>query len=421
LSQWCRILFSSGLMSSKLIPPGLHPLQRTIVACSSRFRVVVCGRRWGKTRAGAYLALREVVRGRRVWWVAPVYSQAMLAWRLLRPLFAQLPNVLIAESTRCIRLGRGELWIKSADNPDTLRGEGLDGVVIDEADYTSEVTWTQSLRPALADRKGWALFISTPHEIGGWFQKLYERGQSREDAQWASWQYPSWTNPFLDPAEIDQARADMSELEFRQEFGAEFVGRPDAVYHNWEPRAHVAPCSYTAGLPLYVGLDFNNSPRVAVFLQKQGEMFCAIGEVYHPYQATTDEHAAMVVAWLSSRGINHQKGGPVVCIADASGAAKQHTGKSDHQAFKDAGFALDVPPSNPPIRDRDNAVLSYLRNAKGEVRIKVDPSCRHLIEAFGKFKHGDRSRSPWGHILDAFGYVIHRKTAKSGGGIGGYS
>lgn len=401
--------------------PRLHPKQEEIVRSLARFRVVVCGRRWGKTRTGAYLCLKAVLQGKRVWWVAPVYSQAKLAWRLLRPLFRQLPGVQIRESERAFFYFGGELWIKSADNPDTLRGEGLDGVVIDEADYTTEVTWTQSLRPALADRQGWALFISTPREIGGWFQRLYERGQSG-DQQWASWQYPSWSNPFLPPDEIDVARRDMSELEFRQEFGAEFVGLPDAVYHNWRPSEHIAPCPLESGKPLLVGLDFNNTPRVATFLQRGADaVFRVVGELHHPYQSTTDEHAAMVAQWLSSRGIDHRKGGLVTCIADASGAAKQHTGKSDHQAFRDAGFALDVPPANPPIRDRDNAVLAQLRNAKGEIRLLVDPSCRHLIEAFNKFKHQGRDRSPWGHILDALGYVIYRKTAKSGGGIGGYA
>ncbi len=407
----------------RIKPPHLHDLQRKIAECPARFRVVVCGRRWGKTRVGAYLALRDVIRGKRIWWVAPVYSQAMLAWRLLRPLFAQLPGVEIGESIRCIRLGKGELWIKSADNPDNLRGEGLDGLIIDEADYIDERAWSQTLRPALADRRGWALFISTPKEIGGWFQRAYDRGQG-DDPQWQSWQYPSWTNPFLHPDEIDAARRDMSELEFRQEFGAEFVGLPDAVYHNWRPQEHVKPCAPDLSSPLYVGLDFNNTPRVAVFIQRdKQEVFRVVGEIHHPYQATTDEHAAMVGEWLSSRGIKKgDRWTNTTAIADASGAAKQHTGKSDHQAFKDAGFVLDVPGANPPIRDRDNAVLAQLKSAKGEIRLTVDPSCKHLIEAFNKFKHAGRDRSPWGHILDALGYVIYRKTNRgSVGGIGGYS
>jgi Terminase large subunit, T4likevirus-type, N-terminal len=395
--------------------PELHPKQHEIANSNARFRVVVCGRRWGKTRVGAYLALLDVMQGKRIWWVAPVYSQAMLAWRLLKPLFQQIPGAEIRESERCIKISGGELWIKSADNRDNLRGEGLDGVVIDEADYTNEQTWTQALRPALADRRGWALFISTPREQGGWFEKAYNRGQG-DDPLWASWQYPSWTNPFLDPAELDDARRDMSELEYRQEFGAEFVGIPDAVYHNWDPKLHIETSPFSRGLQTIVGLDFNNTPRVAVFLQQQPDKsFRAVGEVYHPYQATTEEHAAMVANWFISRGVSPVnkkfESSQAVCIADASGAAKQHTGKSDHEAFK-ALFSLDVPNANPAIRDRDNAVLSYLKNAKGEVRIKVDPSCKHLIEAFQKFKHVGRDRSPWGHILDAFGYVIHRRSAQ---------
>ncbi len=405
----------------------LHSLQAQIANNPARFKVVVNGRRWGKTRLGGYIAIRDALKGKRIWWVAPILATAKIAWRLLKTLVRKIPGALIKESDKVfIFPGGGEIWFKSADNPDSLRGEGIDGLIMDEADYIPGDTWSKTLRPMLADRKGWAFFISTPREENGWFHELYKRGQADSQTTWASWSYPSETNPFLDPAEIDQARSEMSELEFLQEFMALFVGQPDAVYHNFRSSLHVKPCKLDLDLPVYVGLDFNNSPRVAVFIQQdpQTKIWKCVGEIHHANQATTDEHAEMCARWLEARGIYRE--GPdkkkrfpsrkVMAIPDASGASLQHSGKSDHEMFYNAGFTIDAPLANPPIRDRDNAVLAVLLNAKKEVHCHIDPSCKHTIEAFLKFKHKGRKTSPFGHILDAFGYVIHRKTkvGKSG-------
>jgi hypothetical protein len=410
----------------RLKPPKLHPLQQKIADHPARFRVVVCGRRWGKTRLGAYLGLKTSVRaaaaqalptvrrGGRVWWVAPVYFQARIAWRVLKPVVRRIPGVVIRESDKVFLFpGGGELWFKSADRPDGLRGEGLDGLIIDEADFIDGEVWSKTLRPALADRRGWALFISTPQTKDGWFHKLYKRGQ-KDGKVWASWSYPSWTNPFLDPEEIEEAKGDMTELEFAQEFGAEFVDKPDLVYYAFDEDTHVQPCPLAPGQPVYVGLDFNNSPRVALFIQRAGPVFRVVGELYHPTQATTDEHAMFCRAWLEARGWKvdpKAKAVPaaqVLAIADASGKSMMHSGKSDHQLFREGGFVLDVPLNNPPIRDRDNTVLAHFRNAKKEIRLLIDPSCKHLIQALQNLKHSGRDGSPWGHILDALGYVLHR-------------
>ncbi len=403
---------------------SLHSLQAQVANSPARFKVVVNGRRWGKTRLGAYIAIRDALKGKRIWWVAPILDTAKIAWRLIKTLVRKIPGALIREKVFFFP-GGGEIWFKSADNPDSLRGEGIDGLVLDEADYIPSGTWSKILRPMLADRKGWAFFISTPREENGWFHELYKRGQADGEV-WASWSYPSETNPYLDPKEIEQAREEMSELEFLQEFMALFTGQPDAVYHNFRTALHVKPCSLDLKLPVYVGLDFNNVPRVAVFLQQEPKtkIWKCVGEIHHATQATTDEHAQMCIEWLENHGVHRE--GPeknkrfpsskVIAIADASGSSLQHSGKTDHEMFQKAGFTLDVPLANPPIRDRDNAVLAQLKNANGDIRTQIDPSCKRLIEAFLKFKHKGRKTSPYGHILDGFGYVIYRKTkvAKSG-------
>ena len=210
-------------MTSRLevtLPP-LHPGQAAVAASRARFKVLAAGRRFGKTSLAVTLCLRTALEGGRTWWVGPTFPLAQIGWRILKRFSRQIPGVEIREADRLVILpGRGEVQVKSADNPDALRGAGLDGVVIDEAAYVKEDAWTESLRPALTDRQGWALFISTPNGLN-WFYGLYQRAQQLPG--WQAWQCPTWENPRIATDELDLARQQEGELVFRQEFGAEFL------------------------------------------------------------------------------------------------------------------------------------------------------------------------------------------------------
>ena len=142
----------------------LHPAQWRVHEefATVRFGVLVAGRRWRKTSLGVLEALEVAGRGGRAWWVAPIYEEAMIGWRMLTPLVRQMPGVGIKESEHLTSFpNRGFVRVRSADNPQNLRGEGLDLVVIDEAQNVAEEVWTEVLRPSLTDRQGKALFIGT--------------------------------------------------------------------------------------------------------------------------------------------------------------------------------------------------------------------------------------------------------------------
>jgi hypothetical protein len=143
----------------------LKPPQWNVFRCPERFRVLVAGRRFGKT----YLALTELCQaawgqGRLAWYVAPTYKQAKrIAWKplkeLTRPYWAARPN----ETDLRIELtSGGTICLRGADNYDSLRGDGLDFLVLDEYASIAREAWTEVLRPALADKQGRALFIGTP-------------------------------------------------------------------------------------------------------------------------------------------------------------------------------------------------------------------------------------------------------------------
>jgi hypothetical protein len=195
------------------------------------------------------------------WWVAPDYPTASIGWRVLLGLARQIPKVDINRGERIITVpGGGWVQIRSAWEPDSLRGEGLKRVVVDEAALVQEAAWTQALRPALTDKKGDALFLFSP-KGRNWVYRLYLRGQDENEPQYVSWNLPSSDNPFLDKDEIEQARRDMPERWFRQEYLAEFLDDTGGVFRN--VRAGITDRTVT-GIT-YVGVDLGRTTDATVF------------------------------------------------------------------------------------------------------------------------------------------------------------
>ena len=132
-----------------------HTGQEEVSRSTARFKVLAAGRRWGKTRLGISEALHAAAKGGRAWWVAPTYPIAMEGWRPLRTMGHELPGAEVREADRELRVpGGGVIEVRSADNPQRLRGAGLDFVVLDEAAFMAQQAWTEALRPALSDRQG---------------------------------------------------------------------------------------------------------------------------------------------------------------------------------------------------------------------------------------------------------------------------
>lgn len=221
--------------------PSLHSKQAEIFAHPARYKVLACGRRWGKTRMGVAVAIDQLLKAHKTMWVAPTHAVSRLAWAAckaaLRPLISQ-GMVEVREAEKILRSGLGEVIFKSAEKGNNLRGDGLDMIIFDEAAYLDgDEVWHEVLRPSLAERKGRAIFMCSPRREQDWFHRLYLKGQDQAEPDYQSWQLPSWTNPFLDPTEIEAARQDMSQTDYRREFGAEFVSaegaliRPEWVKH----------------------------------------------------------------------------------------------------------------------------------------------------------------------------------------------
>ena len=211
-----------------------HDGQRLIIAeAEKRFRVACCGRRWGKT----FLAL-NILHNRAVkeawglfWWVAPTYAIARQPYRDFYSLFK--PDIRHSNDTMMEYQLRNGAYIafKSAENWKNLVGIGLDFLVVDECGRVDNLAWQESLRPTLSDKSAPALFIGTPKGRKNWFHELYQRGVNGEDG-YASFRFPTYTNPFIPPNEIEEAKRQLPETIFKQEYLAEFIDSSSTVFHN---------------------------------------------------------------------------------------------------------------------------------------------------------------------------------------------
>lgn len=226
-----------------------HPGQRAIMDHPARFRVVACGRRWGKSEMCAHLALKTALEtsNATVWWVSPTYDQANdYGFSKMKPLLS--PDILASAPKRTkprkFSLTNGStISFRSAEREDSLRGGGVDLLVIDESASVPERAWVDELRPALTDTLGDMIAIGTP-KGRNWFYRWFQRGQSADHPDVASWQAPSYQNPHVLDSEIDDAKGDMPERVFEQEHLAKFVDDTGGVFEN--VREHVE--SY--GLPV---------------------------------------------------------------------------------------------------------------------------------------------------------------------------
>lgn len=203
----------------------------------ARFRVVCAGRRFGKTLMACAEAFRLAVSkpNQRGWIVAPTFKLSEESWRILKEI---APNIAIKEiklSDRKIVFRNGsEVEMKSADNEASLRGAGLSFLIADEASRISIDSW-YAVRPALSDKQGRAIIISTPRGKN-WFHNEYLKGQDPNNRDYESWRFSSRVNPYFSQREYEELKKNLPADVFSQEIEAEFIDNASQVFRNIKDR-----------------------------------------------------------------------------------------------------------------------------------------------------------------------------------------
>ena len=328
--------------------------QSKVYQDNSRFKVVVAGRRFGKTFLSTIELLTQAVKenNKNCWYVAPTYKAAKeIAWDML---IATTPREYIAktnETLLTINLINGStISLKGAEKPDNLRGRAVDFVVMDEfADMRPEA-WYEVLRPSLSDRNGTGLFIGTPKGRNH-FYDLWTYGTDKRD-DWSSYQFTTIEGEQVDADEIEKAKQDLDERTFNQEYQAQFVNYSGIIYYNFSREESVKKCRDDGSL-IHIGMDFNLDPMSAVVAVLEGRTIKIIDEIVI-YGSNTDEMVDEIQTRYPSRQI---------CIYPDPAARQRKTsagGRTDLSILQNAGFQVKVRDRHSAIRDRINSVNARL-------------------------------------------------------------
>jgi phage terminase large subunit len=382
--------------------------QYKISQSHKRFKVLISGRRFGKT----YLAITEMMKyaalpNQRIWYVAPTLKMAKdICWSNLKEVLHQfnwIEDINETTLTITMRKSNSTISLKSADMPDSLRGTGLNFLVLDEFSDIPKRTWFEVLRASVSDTLGSVFMCGTPRGYGNWSYEMYLKG--KQDKEWDSFQYTTLDGGMVNKSEIEQARSDLDQRTFRQEFEGTFENYSGAIYYNFHPVDSVVDKQIDWTKPLHIGMDFNVSPMSAAVAQVERDKLYFVDEVVI-YGSNTDEMC---------EEIRNRYGTKLPIFIYPDPAARQRKtsagGKTDLSILQNAGFDVKAKSRHTAVRDRINTVNSRLKDSKGIRHIFISKYCKTLIKGLQRQTYKEDTNIPnkedgFDHMNDALGYLV---------------
>lgn len=374
----------SGGDGSATLPesfPPPHESQAHVMAEARRFNVLNCGRRYGKTELAKRLLAEPALAGQRVAYLAPSYP---MAHQFYRELADALASVLTErEVNRRLGFASGgfiDIW--SLENGgDRVRGQKYHRVVADECAMVVGLRhiWEKVVRPTLTDYRGDAWFLSTPRR-GSDFEAFYRRGEAGEEG-WKSWKLTTADNPHIDPAEIAEARAQMSEQAFAQEYLADFeASDSELVYpefhrvrHVGEARVPWAECKWRIA-----AIDPGGGDPTACYLIGVDER-----EHIHVYAPEFYRRGDVTVDAL----VEH------ISRADAVARVQRVVvGETGGNVITNTMRRQGIPAVQADMRKSEG--LEFVRWVLQNNRLTVDPRCENMIAEFGLYRWAQK-RDPY--------------------------
>ncbi len=379
--------------------------QQQISSDKNRFRVVVAGRRFGKT----FLAINELAKfarypNQKCLYIATTYRQAKgVIWDdLLQLLYEKNWVKKVNLSDLTVTLVNGSIiTLRSSDNNQALRGTKWNFISLDEYASMDPATWDSILRPTLSDTEGHALFIGTPYGRNH-FWDLYNNANTLDD--WSSYQFTTAEGGNVAPAEIEAARRDMAEREFNQEYNATFEDAAGIIAYAFsQDNIKTAP-QLSPSNALHIGMDFNTDNFAACVMLQNKDTLHIIDEIMLQNASTGD----------MCKEIQQRYGRRMIFVyPDASGSQRKTSanGMTDHLILHNAGFKVRTPKTNPAVKDAIAAVNSRLRSTSGDIKLFIDPNCKNTLASMNKFTYKEGSRVPdkssgYDHMFDALKYCV---------------
>ena len=373
----------------------------------ARFKVITAGRRFGKSVLGLMFLLKgSMSQGQNRWYISPTYRQGKLTvWPMLKSIMRTQPDWKINETElSCTRSG-ASIAIKGSDAADNLRGAELHRCVLDEYAYQKQGVFEEVIYPMLTTTQGKALLIGTPDGFSSNnFYDYFIKGQGK-DPQWKSWQYKTIDGGFVKESELELAKSNLDEKAYRSEFLASFETAANRAAWAFDRNIHIKVAkeksSYWA-----IGIDFNVDYMSAVLANIYGDgTVHYVDEIRQQNSSTQLICEEMKKKWPQAKEV----------YPDPAGSARSTTShRSDHQILKESGYIVYSRKGHPSHRDRLNALNRKLKDAKGRIRMTVDPNCKYLIKDLEQVQRDrkggiDKSNIELTHALDACSYLIEYK------------
>lgn len=422
----------------------LKPKAYSVFKNNTRFRVISAGRRFGKTFLADAELKKFAARKKNAvcWYVCPSYKMAKrILWQVLKN---SVPKEWVRhknESDLMIVLKNGSsISLCGAENYDSLRGPGIDFVVLDEFAFMQIEAWNQVIRAALSDRKGHAMFISSPAGLNHFYDFSLKEVKLPGNS-WKTWNFTTLDGGWVSAEEIEDARRELDVRTFEQEYLAKFVNFAGKVAYDFCKANYEHELYYNPSRELICGWDFNNAPGICAVMQDQimpGQYETVkigndiiksqvlgtgvIGEVWIPQHSNT----LLVCQKLYADWKGHQ--GPITFYGDPAGGQKKSSGVQGtdweliENFFKQTEWrnriTYDIPRAHPSVRSRINAMNARIKSVDGIIRFMVDAAAApHVVDDFERLTVLDgssgeidkKSNKQIGHLFDGVSYAIERR------------
>jgi hypothetical protein len=437
-----------------------HPRQELFHNSYARFRLPCCGRRFGKSKmAGVDIQPFLLVPNRRAWIVGPTYDLGEKEFRVVWD--DMIIKLKLGQDRRIKRAynkksgtmyvefpWRTRLEVRSADHPENLVGESLDRVIMSEAAKHKKDTFERYIRAALADRRGTADFPTTP-EGQNWFYKMWQLGQDPDDKEHDSWQFPSWTNPYVYPKgrqdpEIKLIERTTAPEWFAQEIAADFTALVGKIYGGFQETTHVTNHQFNPEWPNYIAFDWGyTNPMAAVEFQVSPRDEVYVWRMWYKSYMQLHEFLAMMKQTenppnyrldltfgdcADPQAVKYVSENFYPCIADPR---SKHGTRSEDRDVKGAqrqtGWREGVDLINSLLKVREPSDTVDLTDMVSELDLSfadslrkpslfVDRRCKDLIREFNNYRAPDTGRGDRNireaaqphddHALDALRYGL---------------
>lgn len=377
----------------------LTTAQTIIQRDKHRFKVINCGRRFGKTTLSVNIIAKAIAEGKtRVAYIAPTYQQARdIAWEMLKKVFL---GAEFNESRLEVRINDRIVYLRGWESIETLRGQKFDLLVIDEIAMMRNFwpNWHEVIRPTLTDTKGKVIFISTPKGFNHFYDLFNEEAK---DEDYKSFHFTSYDNPYLPKEEIDKAKKELTEDGFAQEYMADFRKTEGLVYKEFKREWHIVDDFPKNFLKRIIGLDFGYTNPAAIVLIgiDYDNSYWVIGEWYKTQQ--TNEQIAQAAQVMQANEIYPDPERP-----------------EGIEVLKKYGLNL-----REVIKGKDSveAGIQKVRELFKQNKIKIHKDCKNLIWELETYRYEDKQPDKNikevpvkenDHLVDALRYALYTVNLK---------